>query len=102
MVFMSLSMRENFVDDDVLFAALDRYLTDQSRLDFGGQPILRRLADQNPRAVILVERLDPGAQVHRVTDDGVAHARHGADVAGGHLSRIDADPPLPRRAAELR
>ena len=51
----------------------------------------RRLADDNPGAVLLVQRLEPRAEVHGIPDDRIAHDRFGADVAGNHRPGIDAD-----------
>ena len=59
-----------------------------------------RLADDDPGAVLLVQRLEPGAQVHRVADHGVAHDRVGADVAGHHLAAVDADADVQARPPE--
>ena len=52
------------------------------------------VANDNPRAKVLVQRLQPRPQVHVVADDRVAHDRPRADVAGDHLPRIHADTDI--------
>ncbi len=55
------------------------------------------IADDNPCPVLLVQRFQPGTEVHRVTDDGVAHDRVRPDVAGNHRSAVDADADIELR-----
>src|SRR3954454_4651838 len=50
-----------------------------------------RLADDNPSAIVLVQRFEARAEVHRVADDGIAHDLLGTDVAGDHRTAVDAD-----------
>ena len=52
-----------------------------------GQRVACSLADDNPSPVLLVQRFEPRAEVHRIADDGVAHDGLGPDVARDHRAR---------------
>ncbi len=47
----------------------------------------------------LGQRLESLRRVHRVADDGIVHARPGADVADHDRAAVDADAQVDRRLA---
>ena len=55
----------------------------------------RCLANHDPRAVDLVRRLQPGPQVHVVSEDGVIEQLTAAHVPHDHVAGVNPDPGLP-------
>src|SRR5918993_1497469 len=81
--------RHVYLEDRNGFAlSLDRHTAKGAKIVRAGQTTARGVADDNPRFVILVQRLQPRAEVHIIADDGVAHDRRGPDVPRDHVSRI--------------
>ena len=72
------------------------------RVNVPVQAAARRVADDNPSAVLLVQRFEPRSEVHGVADHRVAHDLVRPDVAGDHRSGVDADPDVERRPALRR
>src|SRR5947209_7173310 len=60
--------------------------------------LARALRDQNARAVLLVQLLQPCREIHRVAQQGVAQPLAGADRAADHGTGTDADPGVERHA----
>src|SRR5215475_1625209 len=78
-------------DANRLVAALDRHGTTVPHLHAPGQHRERGFGDEDRRAQLLVEPLDPRADVHGVAYDGVLRPRATAHVAGEHLPGVDSD-----------
>src|SRR6187399_3132795 len=93
---LPLPIPQDFVHEHALGAALDVHFANRPRRHRYRQLRPGRFADQDVRAVLLVQRFEPRPKVHRVADDRVAHDRLGSDVAGDHLAGVDADADVHR------
>src|SRR5688572_18720237 len=61
--------------------------------------LLKRRADQDQRAIILVETFQPGREIHRGAERGVVHAVLGSDIADDGLAGVETAPrPVDRPA----
>src|SRR4030095_5319840 len=79
---------------DGLTLALHDNVTERMDIITSFQPGSCRLADDDPRSVVLVQRLQAGAEIDGIADHGVAHDRLRADVAGDHVAGVDADADI--------
>src|SRR5262249_13344705 len=61
--------------------------------------LANRVADDDPRPILLVERFEPCAEVHSVAYDRVAHDGLRSDVAGNHGPGADSDTDVQLRPA---
>ena len=93
---------DHFENGDRLRLALDDDVAERSQIVSACQLRARSVADDNPGAVLLVQRLEPRAEIHRVADDGVAHDRIRSDVAGDHRPGVDADADVELGKPSLR
>src|SRR3954469_16205769 len=97
--FRSRAAADDLEDRDRLGFAFDENVAERTKLIRTAQPLARRIADDNPSAVLLVERFEPRSQVDRVANHRVAHDRVRPDVAGNHRPRVDADADVERRTS---
>src|SRR5258705_5936194 len=82
--------------------AFDHDVAERSKLILPFQPPASGFADDNPSAVLFVQRLEPRAQIHGVADHRIAHDRLASDVSGDHRAGIDADADAELGVASLR
>src|SRR6266545_520416 len=90
---------DHLEDCDGLRLPLHDDVAQRPELVLAFQPLARGVANDNPSAELLVERLEPRAQIHGVTNHGVAHDRLAPDIAGDHRTRVDPDADVqPRKS----
>ena len=85
--------------------ALDPQSRERAGRKFGAERVRGPLTDEDIGAKLLVRRLEPRGEIHRIAEHGVVSLPLRAHVADNHLAGIDPNPHPQRgamRAGEAR
>src|SRR5690349_11124648 len=92
---------DNLEDCDGMRLPFDDDVAERPEVICALQLLACGVANDNPSAELLVERLEPRAEVHGVANHGVAHDRLAPDIARDHRPRVDPDADIESREAPL-
>src|SRR5438093_1547258 len=85
------SPADHFEDRDRMRLPFHDDVAERPELILALQSLACGVANDNPSAELLVERLEPRAQIDRIANHRIAHDRLASDVPGDHRTGVDSD-----------